>query len=314
MRIGDNVVARTELGRDLRVALAGHTDTVPANDNRVPRIDGDWLWGLGSADMKGGLAVMLELAARHTAPALDVTYVFYPREEVAAAHSGLAELFDRRPDLLEADVAILGEPTDGMVEAGCQGTLRFRVTLHGERAHLARAWMGRNAIHRAGSLLRVLEAHESRRPVILGCQFHESLQAVKIDGGVAGNVVPDRVIVEMGHRFAPDRTAREAESYVRGILAPVLEDADEVELLDESPAAMPAVDHPVIASAIERHALTVEAKLGWTDVARFAERGVPAINLGPGDATLAHTAEERVHRDSIERTFAVLDDVLARGV
>lgn len=312
-RVGDNLVARTTLGRDVRVILAGHSDTVPANGNAAPRVDGDVLWGVGSADMKAGLAVMLELAARHAEPAVDVTYVFYAREEVAAVHSGLGELFEQRPDLLEGDVAILGEPTDGEVEAGCQGALRFRATLHGARAHLARAWMGRNAVHRLGALLRVLEEYEPRQPELLGCRYHESLQAVRVEGGVAGNVVPDRAVVEIGHRFAPDRTATAAEAHVRELLAPVLDPDDELELTDVSPAAAPAVDHPVVQALIDRHELGVRAKLGWTDVARFAERGVPAINLGPGDATLAHTKEERVTRASIERAFRALDDLLVNG-
>ena len=310
-RVGDNVVARTTLGRPTRVVLAGHTDTVPANDNATPRIEGDVLWGVGSADMKSGLAVMLELAGRHPTPA--VTYVFYAREEVAAADSGLLELLEERPELLDGDVAILGEPTDGEIEAGCQGALRFRVVLHGARAHLARAWMGRNAVHRLGALLRVLEEYTPRQPEILGCHYHESLQAVRVEGGVAGNVVPDRVEIEIGHRFAPDRTADQAEAHVRELLAPVLEEGDEVHLLDRSPAAPPAVDHPVVETLIRRHGLGVRAKLGWTDVARFVEHGVPAVNLGPGEATLAHTAEERVERASIERAYSALDDLLTNG-
>lgn len=312
-RVGDNLVARTTLGRPVRVVLAGHTDTVPADGNATPRIEGDVLWGVGATDMKSGLAVMLELAARHPEPAVDVTYVFYAREEVAAVHSGLGELFAERPDLLAGDVAILGEPTDGDIEAGCQGTLRFRVVLHGARAHTARAWMGRNAVHRLGGLLRVLEEYVPRQPELLGCRYHEALQAVRVEGGVAGNVVPDRAVVEIGHRFAPDRTAEEAEEHVRSLLAPVLEEDDEVEVVDRSPAAPPAVDHPVIATLIERHGLGVRAKLGWTDVARFVEHGVPAVNLGPGDATLAHTAQERVERSSIERAYVALDDLLRRG-
>jgi succinyl-diaminopimelate desuccinylase len=313
-RVGDNLVARTQLGRPVRVILAGHTDTVPANGNATPRLDGDVLWGLGSSDMKSGIAVMWELARRHLQPAVDVTYVFYAREEVAARHSGLAELFELVPDLLQGDVAILGEPTDGQVEAGCQGTMRLRIELAGARAHLARAWMGRNAIHRLGALLTAISEVEPRRPEILGCQFHESLQVVRVEGGVAGNVVPDRVEIDLGHRFAPDRTPEQAQDWVRSVIDPYLEPDDVVELIDLSPAAWPAIDHPCIAALIERHQLGVRSKLGWTDVARFAERGVPAINLGPGDSTLAHTAEERVHRDSIERTYAALDDLLRVGV
>ncbi len=310
-RVGDNVVARTELGKPTRVLLGGHTDTVPANGNASARIDGDWLWGVGSADMKGGLAVMLQSAAVHTDPAVDVTYVFYAREEVAAEHSGLIELFGAVPHLLEADLAVLGEPTDGAIEAGCQGSVRVRAVLHGARAHTARAWMGRNAVHRLAPLLDALGRYEPRRPVIAGCQFHEALLAVGVEGGVSGNVVPDRAEVTVAHRFAPDRTAEEAEAHLREVLAPHLEDGDEVHVTDVSPAAAPAVDHPLVASLIERHQLPVSAKLGWTDVARFASRGVPAVNLGPGEAVLAHTAEERVHRDSLERTWTVVDDLIA---
>lgn len=313
-RVGDNLVARTSLGRDTRVVLAGHTDTVPANGNAEARIDGDLLWGVGSADMKAGLAVMLELARNHVAPAVDVTYVFYAREEVAGVHSGLGELIELRPELLVGDVAVLGEPTDGEIEAGCQGTMRFTVVLAGARAHTARAWKGRNAIHRLGPLLSSIAEYEPRRPVINGCQFHEALQVVRIDGGVAGNVVPDRVEFDIAHRFAPDRSAEEAETVVRGLIEPYLEDGDSLERVDLSIAAWPAVDHPVIEAMINRHQLGVRGKLGWTDVARFAALGVPAVNLGPGDSSLAHTAEEHVFGDSIERTYRVLNDVLTTGV
>jgi len=313
-RVGDNLVARTQLDRPIRVLLGGHTDTVPENGNLPGRIDDDVLWGLGSADMKGGLAVMLALAERQVAPATDVTYVWYAREEVAAAHSGLGELFELRPDLLSADVAILGEPTDGHIEAGCQGTLRGTVTLNGHRAHTARAWMGLNAVHRAGPLLTALHEYEPRKPVISGCQFHEALLAVGIDGGVSGNVVPDQVRISLGHRFAPDRTPEQAEAHVRQFLAPFLESGDSFELDDVASAALPAVTNSVVESLISRNNLSVSAKLGWTDVARFSERGIPAVNLGPGDPTLAHTADERVTRASLERSFTALNNLLTDGV
>ena len=309
-RVGDNVVARTHLGRATRLILGGHTDTVAANGNAAARVVDDVLWGVGSADMKGGLAVMLSSARRHTEPAVDVTYVFYAREEVASQHSGLGELFSRRPDLVVGDVALLGEPTDGALEAGCQGSVRVAVTLLGARAHTARAWMGRNAIHRAGPLLDAIAAYEPRQPEISGCRFHEALQTVAIEGGVSGNVVPDRVTVTIAHRFAPDRDAVTAEGHVRAVLAPFLGVGDSVEVLDVAHAAAPSVDHPVVAALIERNALDVTAKLGWTDVARFAAVGIPAANFGPGDPTLAHTADEHVTRSSIERTWVALDDVI----
>ena len=311
--MGDNLVARTDQGRPLRLVLAGHTDTVPANGNADPRRDGSTLWGLGTADMKGGLAVMVELALAVPEPAVDVTYVFYAREEIAAKESGLEELFVERPDLLAGDVAILGEPTDGEVEAGCQGTLRLEVTLTGERAHSARPWMGRNAVHRLGPLLSLLDAHEPRQPVIEGLQFREALQAVGVSGGVATNVIPDSAVVGLNHRFAPDRTPEEAEASVRDLLAPILEEGDTIELVDVAPGAAPSLEHPLLAALVERNALGVRAKLGWTDVARFAARGIPAVNLGAGDSSLAHNKNERVEGDRLDVSYRALHDLITVG-
>ena len=312
-RIGDNLVARTDLGRDHRLILAGHTDTVPG-DTTGSRLDGDTLWGLGAADMKGGLAVMLELARTMSEPAIDVTWVLYAREEVAIAHNGLRELFAEAPDLLDGDVAILGEPTGGAVEAGCQGTMRFEVTLVGTRAHTARPWMGRNAVHRLGGLLDALNGYEHREPVVDGCRYREALQAVHVEGGVAGNVVPDRAMVRINHRYAPDRTGVEAEAHVRAFLAPHLEDGDAVDLVDHSPAAVPGMSHPMLRTLAERNGLEVRAKLGWTDVAFFAEHGVPAVNLGPGDPTVAHMADEHLERSTLEVGYEALRTLLAEGV
>ena len=309
-RVGANVVARTRGGRATRVVLAGHTDTVPANGNGSARIDGDVLWGLGAADMKGGLAVMLSLAEEITEPSVDVTWVFYAGEEVAGEHNGLGHLMRDRPELLTADLAILGEPTNGEIEAGCQGTMRLDVRVRGARAHTARPWMGRNAVHRLGAVLRAVDAFEERRPVIDGCEYREALQAVHVSGGVSGNVVPDLASVTINRRFAPDRTPAEAEAEVRALLAPVLEDGDKVVVVDMAPAAPPGLQHPLLRRLIDDHALPVRAKLGWTDVSRFAAAGIPACNLGPGDPTLAHTADERVDRADLDRTYAVLRDLL----
>jgi succinyl-diaminopimelate desuccinylase len=312
-RVGDNLVARTTLGRPLRLVLAGHTDTVPADGNAAARLTGDRLLGVGSADMKGGLVVMLELARTVTEPAVDVTYVFYAREEIASAESGLGELFAERPDLLAGDAAVLGEPTDAAIEAGCQGTLRLRVVLRGARAHTARPWMGRNAVHRLAGVLAVLDTYVERRPVIDGCEFREALQAVSVQAGVAGNVVPDEAVVTINHRFAPDRTLAEAEAHVRDRLAPHLEPGDTVELVDAASAAAPGLGHPLLARLTELSGGDVSAKLGWTDVARFAEHGVPAVNFGPGDSTVAHTAGEYLDRAPLERAWAVLDQLLSEG-
>lgn len=309
-RVGDNLVARTHLDRDTRLVLAGHTDTVPANDNDTARIDGDVLWGLGSCDMKGGLAVMLELARTVAEPIVDVTYVFYAREEVEAAHSGLLELLTERPDLLAGDVALLGEPTRSAIEAGCQGTMRYQVTFTGRRAHTARAWMGVNAVQRMAGLLTALERYEPRRPVIAGCEFHEGLQAVAVEGGIAGNVVPDVATLTINHRFAPDRSIDEANEHVRQFIEEHIGDEDSAERVDVAGGAWPATDHPLVQRLAERNALEVRAKLGWTDVARFAEAGIPAANFGPGDPTLAHAPDERVEREDVEAAHAALHDLL----
>jgi succinyl-diaminopimelate desuccinylase len=312
-RLGHNLVARSDLGRAQRIVIAGHTDTVPIAANVPGRLAGDVLWGCGASDMKSGLAVMVALGSAISEPAVDVTWVFYEAEEVDARFNGLGRLLAERPDLLRGDVALLGEPTDGVIEAGCQGTMRVRLELRGVRAHTARPWMGRNAIHRAGAVLRLVEAWPERRPVLDGCEYREALQAVRIEGGVAGNVVPDEVVVTLNHRFAPDRSAGQAEAQLRELLGAALEEGDRFEVVDVSAGAAPGLGHPLLTALIERNQLEVRAKLGWTDVARFARAGVPAANFGPGDATLAHTADERVAREPIERTYRALHDLLLRG-
>ena len=313
-RVEDNVVARTDLGRNRRVLLAGHLDTVPpAEGNDEPRVDGDTLHGLGASDMKGGLAVFLHLAGSLDAPPVDLTWCFYAGEEVAREHNGLLRLWAERPDLLDADVAVLGEPTGGVVEAGCQGTMRLAVTLTGLRAHTARPHTGRNAIHRLAGVLTAIDGYEVRSPVIDGCQYAEQLQVVSVEGGVAANVVPDRAVVVLNHRFAPDRTPAQAESAVRELLAPYLEPGDHWELLEAAPAAPPSLGDPVLAALVAASGAPPRAKVGWTDVAFFAERGVPAANFGPGDPLLAHTPGEHVSAGELARVASVLDAVLRAG-
>jgi succinyl-diaminopimelate desuccinylase len=308
-RLGESLVARTTLGRPLRLLLAGHTDTVPVNGNATARVEGDVLHGLGSCDMKSGVAVLLELARTVSEPAVDVTYVFYECEEVEARFNGVNRLFAERPDLLACDVAVLAEPTGARVEAGCQGTMRVEVTYTGERAHTARAWTGRNAIHRLAGVLDRVAAYEPRRVTIDGCEFREGLQAVRVEGGVAGNVVPDRAAVWLNHRFAPDRTPEAAEAHVRDVVGA----ADGFEIVDLAPPAAPALTHPLLATLVARTGEAPRAKLGWTDVGRFAAHGVPATNFGPGDPLVAHTAGEHVTRADIETVHAVLRGLLENG-
>ncbi len=306
IRIGDNLIARTNFGHPERIVLAGHSDTVPVNGNDVARIDGDVCWGLGASDMKSGLAVFLELARTVKNPTKDVTYVFYAREEVAAEHNGLNEVIAEQPELLEGDCAVLGEPTAAAIEAGCQGTLSFLITLKGAQAHTARPWMGRNAVHRLAPILFELEAFKVRTPTINDCTFCESIQAVHVEGGVASNVVPDEAKVRFHYRYAPDRNPAQAKKFVTDLLAPYLEPADDVEIVDGSPACMPSSEHPLLKQLAEDNDLEVRAKLGWTDVARFVGLGIPAINFGPGDALVAHTADEHVERGAIEKTYNAL--------
>lgn len=313
-RIADNVVARTMLGRRQRILLAGHLDTVPPNGNARSCVEGGVVWGVGSADMKGGLAVMLDLATTLREPVIDATYVFYAGEEVARVHNGLLQVDSARPDLLRGDAAVLGEPTCALVEAGCQGVLKVEVTLGGARAHTARPWMGVNAVHRLGPVLDRLAAYEERRPVIDGCAYHEVVAAVGVEGGVAGNVVPDLARLSLNHRFAPDRDAAAAEHALRRWFEPLLEASlgDRFEVVDQSPAAAPGLAHPVLQALLHTTGEAPRAKLGWTDVAFFAERGVPAINFGPGDPELAHSADERVSLAELQRVHSCLLDVLTR--
>jgi succinyl-diaminopimelate desuccinylase len=309
-RVGNNVVVRTSFGRDRRIVFGGHLDTVPPNGNEVPRIEGDALHGLGSADMKGGLAVLLRIAeeiAAGATPRFDCTLVFYECEEIAERYNGLRLVFEQQPELLEGDFAVLLEPTDSHVEAGCQGTLHLRVHFDGDRAHSARPWKGRNAIHAAAEVLHRLADHESDVVGVDGLAFRESLQVVHVEGGVANNVVPDVCTFVVNRRFAPCYSVDEARAQVERLL----DGADRVELINASPAAPPNLQHPLVAEFVDATGLAVEPKLGWTDVARFASRGVPALNFGPGDPAIAHTAGEQVTRQSIERCYATLERFLA---
>ncbi|MFK0289495.1 succinyl-diaminopimelate desuccinylase [Streptomyces sp. NPDC090442] len=310
-RYGNNVVARTHLGRAERVVLAGHLDTVPIADNVPSRLDDQGvLWGCGTSDMKSGVAVQLRVAATVPAPNRDLTFVFYDNEEVAAHLNGLGKVAEAHPDWLAGDFAVLLEPTDGEVEGGCQGTLRVLLRTRGERAHSARAWMGANAVHAAAPILAKLAAYEPRRPVIDGLEYREGLNAVGIQGGVATNVIPDECTVTVNYRYAPDRSPEEAVAHVREVFAdcPV----DEFVVDDHSPGALPGLSHPAAEAFMTAVGGAARPKFGWTDVSRFSALGVPAVNYGPGNPLLAHKKDERVAVDHIahceERLRAWLTD------
>ena len=303
LRDGDAVVARTRLGRASRVVVAGHIDTVPIASNLPTRVVGEGddavVWGRGTVDMKAGVAVQVALAASLTAPTRDVTWVFYDHEEVEASLNGLGRVARRHPEWLTCDFAVLGEPTAAGLEGGCNGTLRAEVRVRGVAAHSARSWMGVNAIHGAGEVLRRLEAYTAAEVEVDGLVYREGLNAVSVRGGVAGNVVPDECVVTVNFRFAPARSVEEAAAHVREVF-----DGYEVTVTDASGGARPGLDAPAAADfAAATLAVTgglPAPKLGWTDVARFAELGIPAVNFGPGDPLLAHADDERCPVAQIE--------------
>jgi succinyl-diaminopimelate desuccinylase len=303
IRHGNTVVARTNLGRAQRVVIAGHIDTVPINENvptRFVEVDGEpFLWGRGTVDMKSGVAVQLKLAAELTSPVVDITWMWYDNEEVEASLNGLGLLAADRPDLFQADFAILGEPSNGQVEGGCNGTMRAIVRTTGVRAHSARAWIGENAIHAAAPILARLAAYRAKEVQVEGLAYRESMSAVRITGGVAGNVIPDLCEVEVNYRFAPSKSAADAEAHLRGVL-----EGFSVEITDAAEGARPGLDAPVAQEFVTAVGAQPRPKYGWTDVARFSAMGIPAVNYGPGDPHLAHHDEEKVplaQIDAVER-------------
>jgi len=304
-RRGNTLVARTALGRGERVVIAGHIDTVPLNDNLPARNDGTLLHGLGTCDMKGGVAVALRLAATLPEPNRDLTFIFYECEEIDSEFNGLATLVESDPELMAADFAILMEPSNAVVEAGCQGTLRAEIRTHGERAHSARSWKGVNAIHLAAPILERLNSYVARQPEIDGLTYHEGLTAVFISGGVAGNVLPDECVVTVNHRFAPDRTEAEAADFVRAFF-----EGYDVTVTDSAPGALPGLDRPAAKAFLEAVGGVANPKFGWTDVARFTGLGIPAVNFGPGDPMLAHKQEEFVPLEHVHRCEQQLRDWL----
>jgi succinyl-diaminopimelate desuccinylase len=288
-RDGDAIVARTNLGRDRRVVIAGHLDTVPVNKNLPTELRGDILWGRGTVDMKAGVAVQLKLAAELTNPTVDVTWIWYDHEEVSESVNGLGRLARIRPDLLEGDFAILGEPTNSIIEGGCNGNLRVEVRAFGKRAHAARAWAGHNAIHDLAPILATLANYSPREVAVDGLVYKEGVNAVGITGGVAGNVIPDEAMVHINYRFAPNRTAAEAIEHLRELFA-----GFDLTVVDQAEGARPGLDAPLAQEFVKAVGGIPLPKYGWTDVARFAALGIPAVNYGPGDPMLAHADDEAV--------------------
>ena len=314
LRDGDTIVARTNLGLSERIVVAGHLDTVPVEDNLPPvrthmtgenYPDDEVIWGRGACDMKAGVAMQLSTAAALTAPSRDVSWVFYDHEEVDASLNGLGRVSRNHPDWLAGDFAILGEPSNASVEGGCNGTIRVDVTTTGVRAHSARAFMGVNAIHSAAEVLTTLAEFETDTVTVDGLDYRESLSAVNIRGGVAGNVVPDECVVSVNYRFAPSKSAAEAEAFLRELFT-----GFDVVVTDAAEGARPGLDRAIAQDFIDTLGLSPAPKLGWTDVSRFSALGVPAVNFGPGNPLYAHKSDEHVRVTEVEQATATLRSYL----
>lgn len=305
LRCGNAVLARTQTGKDRRIVLAGHLDTVPIADNLPMVRDGARLVGCGTTDMKAGDAIILKMAATLEDPAYDMTYIFYDNEEVAAALNGLGRVAREYRHWLYGDLAIIMEPTNGLLEAGCQGSARAIVRATGKRAHSARSWLGVNAIHKASEILRRLEHYEPQMHIVDGLEYPEGLNAVKIEGGVAGNVIPDECAVTVNFRYAPDRSPADAEKFMVDFF-----EGYELEFTDNAASATPGLSYDIMQEFVRFIGTKVVAKVAWTDVARFAAFKIPAINFGPGDPGLAHTREEWVSVDLVREGERKIRDFL----
>jgi succinyl-diaminopimelate desuccinylase len=279
------------------VVLAGHLDTVPAQENIPGRLDDGAVHGLGASDMKGGVAVMLELA-RAGAPG---RYVFFTREEVAVEESPLPAVFASGA-LADAELAVVLEPTDAILHAGCLGNLQAEIVFHGESAHSARPWTGRNAIHALAEGLAPLARLEPLEVELDGLVYREVVSAVRVEGGIAQNVVPARAVAELNFRFAPGRSREDAEARLRELLP-----AGELHVLHNSPSALPALGNPLV-ERLRELVPDVAPKQAWTPVAQFAEQGIDAINYGPGATAYAHRQDEQIPIANLHSVY----DTLAR--
>ena len=308
VRDGNTVAARTTLGAPTRVIVAGHLDTVPVDNNLPSRIEGDHLVGRGSVDMKGGVASQLILAVELDQPAMDVTWIFYDQEEIEADKNGLGRFHRNHPEWMVGDFAVLGEPSNGGVEGGCNGTIRVELRATGLRAHSARPWMGDNAIHKLSGALERLSHFSPETRSVDGLDYRESLSAVGIRGGVAGNVIPDDAVLTVNFRFAPDRSVSDAVDYVAQVFPEL-----ELSVVDASEGARPGLDGQLALSLVAASGQEARPKYGWTDVSRFSALGIPAVNFGPGDGALAHAPNEQVPISQLESTHRTLREWLAQG-
>ena len=298
IRDGDAIIARTNLGRQKRVVIAGHIDTVPVADNLPTKLvsleRSHVLFGRGTVDMKAGVAVQLKLAAELTDSNVDITWVFYDHEEVDSSLNGLGRISRNSPQLLEGSFAVLCEPSNARVEGGCNGTMRVELKLSGVKAHSARAWMGENALHKAAGPLSILAGYIPLEVEVDGLLYRESLNAVVMSSGIAANVIPDLAVITVNYRYAPSKSHSEAERYLREVF-----DGHELTVTDYADGARPGLDLPEAAAFVEATGTEPFPKYGWTDVARFSALGIPAVNFGPGDPNKAHADDEAVEIDQI---------------
>ncbi|MGA4508202.1 succinyl-diaminopimelate desuccinylase [Propionibacteriaceae bacterium G1746] len=304
-RLGNTVIARTNLGHSERVVIAGHLDTVPVADNLPSWVEespeGLRIFGRGTVDMKGGVAVALKCAVEIAAPNRDLTWIFYDCEEVDSARNGLVHVARDRPDLLAGDFAVLMEPTSAGIEGGCQGSCRFSIRTKGVAAHSARSWRGHNAIHDLAPVLARITEFDAREIEVDGLLYREGLNAVAISGGIAGNVVPDVAEVQVNYRFAPEKSAEDAERLMREHFS-----GWELVFDDMAPGARPGLDRPAAAAFVAAVGAEPRAKYGWTDVARFTSLGIPAVNYGPGDPNKAHADDESCPASDLTACHTVL--------
>jgi succinyl-diaminopimelate desuccinylase len=311
LRVGNSlVVGRRRDARDT-VLLVGHLDTVPAqSDENRPRLEGDRLFGLGASDMKGALAVMMTLAedVRLDELPVNVCFVMYEREEGPFQESGLGPLFAAAPELTTAELAIAMEPTDGRVQVGCVGSLHAQLLFKGQAAHSARPWQGKNAIHAAGELLTDLDSLGRREVSVDGFTFFEVMSATLARGGHARNVVPDSFELSLNYRFAPGKTTAQAETEVNEFVR----QRCEVRVSDVAPSGRVCTGNSRVQRLIELTGLPAEAKQAWTDVARFSELGIDAVNFGPGETAQAHQRFESASLSALEQSFGALAGLLAQ--
>ncbi|HEY4159668.1 MAG TPA: succinyl-diaminopimelate desuccinylase [Polyangiaceae bacterium] len=307
-RFGDSIVVPLTRGfGGPHVALAGHLDVVRTEHDAAPRIEGDKLYGPGAADMKSGLALMLDLAESDARPELDLTLVFYAREEGPFLENELGPVLAGDPELSRVSMAVALEPSDNKLQLGCGGSLHATVRFRGRTAHSARPWQGENAIHKASGLLDRLGREEPRVHRIDELEWRSVISATMASGGRGRNVVPDLFELNLNHRFAPDTSAEGAQAYVRALVG---NDAD-IEFSDVSPSAPPLRQHPLVVALADSGVQAIEPKQAWTDVARFAACGVPAVNFGPGTQAQAHQRNEWTHIPDLDVGRAILRRWLA---